>query len=114
MNTIATANWQQDTQPRIAALITGIGLLAMAIIAAFANFAVIVNLEVPGDPSATAANLAESAGLVRLAAAGFIIIAILDVVVAWGLYIVLRRVNPSLSLLEVGCAWRTRPSWQWR
>jgi hypothetical protein len=99
VNTIATAHWQHDTQPRIAALIAGFGLLAMAVIAAFANFAVIVNLEVPGDLGATAANLAESADLVRLAAAGFIIIAILDVVVAWGLYIVLRRVNPSLSLL---------------
>ena len=82
-----------------AALIAGISLLAMAIIAAYANFAVIANLEIPGDPSATAANLVESAGQVRLAVAGFIIIVILDVIVAWGLYIVLRSVNPSLSLL---------------
>lgn len=99
MNTMATADWQHDTQPSTAALIAGIGLLVMAVIAPFANFGVIVNLEVPGDPSATATNIAKSADLVRLAAADFIIIAILDVVVAWGLYIVLRRVNPSLSLL---------------
>jgi len=89
----------RDTQPRTAALIAGIGLLVMAVTAAVANFAVIANLAVPGDPSATAANIAESAGLVRMAAAGFIITAILDVIVAWGLYIVLRSVNPSLSLL---------------
>ena len=99
MNTMATVNWKRDTQPRTAALIAGIGLLAMAIIAALANFGVIASLAVPGDPSATAANLAESADLLRLAAAGFIIVAILDMVVAWGLYIVLRSVNPSLSLL---------------
>ena len=99
MNTMANANWKHDTRPRTAALIAGIGLLAMAVIAALANFGVIANLAVPGDPSATAANLAKSADLLRLAAAGFIIVAILDVVVAWGLYIVLRSVNPSLSLL---------------
>lgn len=99
MNTITTVNWQYDTRPRTAALIAGFALLAMTVIAAFANFAVIVNLDVPDDPISTVANLEESADLVRLAAAGFIIIAILDVVIAWGLYIVLRRVNPSLSLL---------------
>jgi hypothetical protein len=95
---MATASWKHDTRPRTAALITGIGLLAMAVIAAIANFGVIANLAVPGDPSATAANLAESADLLRFAAAGLVIVAILDMVVAWGLYIVLRSVNPSLSL----------------
>ena len=99
MNTMKTASWKHDTQPGTAALIAGISLLAMAIIAAYANFAVIANLAIPGDPSATAANLVESAGQIRLAVAVFIIIAILDVIVAWGLYIVLRSVNPSLSLL---------------
>ena len=99
MNTMEAASWKRDTQPGTAALLAGISLLAMAIIAAYANFAVIVNLEVHDDPSATAANLVESAGQVRLAVAGFIVIAILDVIVAWGLYIVLRSVNPSLSLL---------------
>jgi len=96
---MATANWKRDTQPGTAALIAGISLLAMAVIAAYANFAIIMNLDVPGDPSTTAANLVESAGRARLAAAGFIIVGILDVIVAWGLYIVLRSVNPSLSLL---------------
>jgi len=98
MNTMATASWKHDTRPRTAALITGIGLLAMAVLAAIANFGVIANLAVPGDPSATAANLAESPDLLRFAAAGLVIVAILDMVVAWGLYIVLRSVNPSLSL----------------
>jgi len=99
MTEMETSSWKHDTRPRTAALITGIGLLAMAVIAAIINFGVIVNLVVPGNPSATAANLTESADLVRLAAAGFVIVAILDMVVAWGLYIVLRSVNPSLSLL---------------
>jgi hypothetical protein len=87
-----------DTRPRSAALVAGIGLLAMAVIAAVSNFGVIQNLTVPGDPGATAANLVNSAARFRLGAVGLILVAALDVVVAWGLYVVLRSANPSLSL----------------
>ena len=99
MNTMKNANWKHDTQPSTAAIIAGLSLLAMAVIAAYANFAIIMNLEVPGDLTTTVANLVESAGQARLAAAGFIIVVILDIIAAWGLYIVLRSVNQSLSLL---------------
>jgi hypothetical protein len=71
----------------------------MAVIAGLSNFAVIGNLMVPGDAQATAANLVDSAVLIRLGAVGLLIVAILDVLVAWGLYVVLRAVNPDLSLL---------------
>jgi len=94
-----TTDRKRDTPPGTAALIAGISLLAMAVIAGYANFAVIMNIEVPGDPSATAKNLVEMAGPVRLAAAGFTIVVMLDVIVAWGLYVVLRSVNSGLSLL---------------
>lgn len=99
MNAPATARLSQDVRPRTAALMAGVGLLVMAIIGAAANFGVIANLSVPGDPGATAANLIASAGALRLAATGLVVVAILDVVVAWGIYIVLRSVNPGLSLL---------------
>lgn len=98
MNT-TTAEFSRDTRPRTGALVAGIGLLAMAVIAGLSSFGVIDNLTVPGDPGATAANLVNSEALFRLAAIGFVVVAILDVAVAWGLYIVLRSVNPSLSLL---------------
>lgn len=96
---IAAASPRRDTSSRTAALIAGLGLLAMTIIAVPANFGVVINLAVPGDSSATAANLVEAGNLVRLTAAGFVVVAILDVVVAWALYVVLRSVNPSLSML---------------
>jgi hypothetical protein len=83
----------------MAALVAGAALLVMAVIGGAANFGVIANLAVPGDPGATAAHLIASGSALRLAAAGLVIVAILDVIVAWGLYIVLRGVNPSLSLL---------------
>jgi hypothetical protein len=99
MDTMVNKKWSRDTRPRAAALVAGIGLLIMAVIAALSNFGVINNLIVPGDASATAANLVGSAGLFRLGAVGLIVVAILDVVVAWGLYVALRTVNPSLALL---------------
>lgn len=99
MNTSATARLSQDVRPRMAALVAGIALLVMAVIGGAANFGVIANLAVSGNRAATAGHLIGMSNLLRLAAAGLVIVAILDVIVAWGLYIVLRRVNPSLSLL---------------
>ena len=98
MNESTKAKSGRDTRPRTAALVAGLGLLAMAVIAAVSNFGVIQNLTVSGDPAATAANLVDSALRFRLGAVGLVLVAVLDVVVAWGLYVVLRGVNPSLSL----------------
>jgi len=86
-------------RPRTAAIVAGIGLLVMAIVAAFSNMGVITRLIVSTDAGLTAQNLVASAALFRLGAVGLIVTAILDVVVAWALYVVLRLVNPSLSLL---------------
>jgi hypothetical protein len=94
-----TTKWSRDTRPHTAAFVAGIGLLVMAIIAGLSNFGVIENLIVTGDPTATAANLVGSTDIFRLGATGLLIVAILDVVVAWGIYLVLRNINPSLSLL---------------
>jgi hypothetical protein len=95
----ANARLSQDVRPHTAALLAGIALLVMAVIGGAANFGVIANLDVPSDRIATAAHLIASGNTVRLAAAGLVIVAILDVFVAWALYIVLRSVNPGLSLL---------------
>lgn len=89
----------RDIRPRTAALVAGVALLAMAVIAALSNFGAVNGLTVQGDAGATAKNLVDSAGLFRLGAVGLLVVAILDVVVAWALYLVFRTVNPSLSLL---------------
>lgn len=88
-----------DTRPRIAALIAGAALLVMAIIAPLSTFGGIDRLIIPGDPVATAANLVNSATIFRLATVGLMVVVVLDIVVAWGLYVVFRRVNGGLSLL---------------
>ncbi len=88
-----------EIRPASAAIVAGTGLLAMAIIAALSNFGALENLIVRGDAAANAENLIRSAALFRLGAFGLITAAILDVLVAWGLYIVLRGINRDLSLL---------------
>jgi hypothetical protein len=84
---------------RQAVLIAGCALLAMAILAGFAQFAVLKTLIVPTDAAATIGNLRESEGLFRGAIAAFFAIVVLDVVVAWALYVLLRPVDRSLALL---------------
>lgn len=99
MNESNTITEALETRPRTAAVLAGVSLLAMAVIAGLSNFAVIANLTVAGDAETTAANLVRSSALFRLGAVGLLAVAVLDVLVAWGLYLVLRPVNPSLSLL---------------
>ena len=88
-----------DQSERRFALVAAFGLLFMALLAPFAQFGVLQTLIVPADAAATTANLLVSAGIFRAAIAAFLIIAILDIVVAWGLYILLRPTNASLALL---------------
>ena len=87
----------QGISLRTAALIGGLGLLLMAILAPIAQFGVLQGVIVDGDAAATAANIAESEGMFRVAIACFLLVAVLDVVVALALYVVFRPVNAFLS-----------------
>jgi hypothetical protein len=88
-----------DISLRQAALASGLGLLVLAALAAIVNFGVLQKLIVADDAQTTAHTIAAAQGLFRLAIGGFFAVAILDVVVAWGLYFVFQPVNRSLSLL---------------
>jgi hypothetical protein len=87
------------TSQRTAALVAGFSLLLMTVFAIFANALVLENLIVPGDAATTAENILTNEALFRMGIISIIIVIILDVIVAWGLYIFLRPVNWSLSLL---------------
>jgi hypothetical protein len=88
----------RDLSPRSAARIAGVGLLGMTAIAIFGIVAT-QNVIVAGDAARTASSIMGRELLFRLGICGWLVVAILDVVVALALYIVLRRVNRSLSLL---------------
>ena len=84
---------------RRAAILAGAGYVLLFALAIFANFLVREGLIVAGDAAATAANIAASEGLFRVGMVSFLIIFLIDVFVAWGLYILFRGVNRDLSLL---------------
>jgi len=92
-------NRNVDISLRKAAIVAGFGLLIMSILAAFANFYVLPSLIVPGDAATTANNIMANELLFRIGICSFIIVIVLDVVVAWALYVLLKPVNKSLSLL---------------
>lgn len=81
------------------ARLAGFGLLLMFVLAIFANFFVIQGLIIPGDSAATANNIITNEMLFRSGITSFIIVLILDVLVAWSLYVLLKHVNKNLSLL---------------
>lgn len=95
----STQNKIADITLNRAALISGLGLLAMTIFAIFAEFFVFQNLVVNGDPSATSKNISANEMQFRFGIISFLIVIVCDVLVAWSLYIFLKPVNKNLSLL---------------
>src|SRR5919198_6228112 len=83
---------------RQAALISGLAYVAIIVLAFFANFFVLERLTDPDDAAATVGDIAGSELLFRGGVVAFIVVFILDVVVAWGLYIFLRPAGRELSL----------------
>jgi len=98
MNTNRAQNQIAEISLNNSAIIAGIGLLLMAILAPIANFAIIQGLIDPNDAAKTVSNISESNGLFRLGICLFMIVALLDIIVAWALYIYLIPVNKQLSL----------------
>lgn len=88
-----------DTSIRKAALIAGLGLVAMTIFAVGSIYFVFPTLIVLGDVKVTANNIIANEMLFRIGVGSLVIVAILDVVVAWALYVFLEPINKSLSLL---------------
>lgn len=87
-----------DLSIRKVALIAGVAVFINAVVAGIANFVVLQNLFVSGDATTTANNILASLSQFQLGIVAFVFVCILDTIIAWGLYIVLRPVNKSLSL----------------
>jgi hypothetical protein len=98
MNTNNTSSLV-DVSLRTAAIVAGLGLLLMSILAPIVQFNVFQSLVVPGDGKTTTDNILASIGIFRIGIVSFLIVAILDIIVAWALYILLKPANQSLSLL---------------
>jgi Domain of unknown function (DUF4386) len=96
---IKVKNQSADTSQSNAARIAGLGLLIMALLAFFANFFVLENLVIPDDAAKTVSNILANEMLFRLGIAGFLLVLICDMLVAWALHIFFKPANQNLSLL---------------
>jgi hypothetical protein len=88
---------------RRAALVAGLSLLLMAVLADLANFGVLERLVSEGDPAVTTSNIIDALGSFRLAIIALFLVAVLDVVVAWALWIFLDQVHHAVALLAAWC-----------
>jgi hypothetical protein len=84
---------------RATARLAGLLYLFIAAVAGFVHFYVPGELFVPGDAAATAANIAASQGLFRLSIGAELVILLAEVVLSVLLYVLLRPVSRTLSLL---------------
>ena len=84
---------------RRAGVVAGVALLVMVALAAFADFVVVQGMITPGDGPATAAEIMAGEGTFRLGVLAWVLIVVLDVVIAWALYRVFRPVSPAVSML---------------
>lgn len=66
---------------------TGVGLVFMAILGVVVPLTILIPLIEEGDINATIDNMTESLDSMRIAGLGIVIIAVLDVIVSWGLHI---------------------------
>ncbi len=82
-----------------AAKIAGIGYLVIFVLGIVINFFVFGGLIVKGDAETTANNIAANEILFRSGMAGWIVVLIIDIIIAWALYIFLKPVSKSLSLI---------------
>lgn len=89
----------QQTSLASAALVAGLVILIMAIIAPFAELYVFHKLVVPDSAAETATNILAHQSLFISAIFAYLLTFIGDVVVAWALYVLLKPVHESLSLL---------------
>jgi hypothetical protein len=92
-------NSKNRTSLRKAALIAGLAILAMAIAAPFAELYAFPKLLVSRSAAETAKNIIANEALFRAGIFGYTITFICDLLAAWALWVFLKPVNESLSLL---------------
>ena len=88
-----------ETSPLIYARVAGFLILIILVIAPFSQLYVPSTLIVPGDPTATADNLRASEWLFRLGIISNSLIFLIEIVVTVLLYVLLRPVSRTLSLV---------------
>jgi hypothetical protein len=89
----------QNQQARRMALVSGYGILFMALLAGFSYGYVPSQWRVEGDPLLSLQQIQASIGLFRLSVAGWVGILLLDLLVSWSLYRFFRGVDLTKAIL---------------
>jgi hypothetical protein len=100
MRTITTA---AHASIRRTGLIAGLGLLLMAMLAGLATFGVLERVVTEGDASRTTGDILEAFGRFRFAILALFGVAVLDVIVAWALWVFFDRVHHAVAVLAAWC-----------
>lgn len=96
--TDASPRRQAAISERQAAVIAGLAYVVIIALSFFANVLVLGRFTSSDDPAQTVGDIADSEALLRAGFATFIAVLIADVVVAWGLYVLLQRASRELAL----------------
>ncbi|OSZ81993.1 hypothetical protein CAP35_01615 [Chitinophagaceae bacterium IBVUCB1] len=91
-------NFQQNTDRKIS-ITAGLSFLSMAILAGFGYGYGFSAIYVKGNPAKTIQALQSHVSLFRMVLMSFILILLLDVFIAWALYLFFDKTNKNLSLL---------------
>lgn len=95
----ATRSGPVTSRQRRAGLSAGLSLLVMAVLAGWANLAVLEALVVPDDATRTIQQLIEAGWRFPAAVAAMGVVVVLDVVVAWQLWIFFAPVDARMAAL---------------
>jgi hypothetical protein len=82
-----------------AALIAGLGLLLMAVLAGLATFGVLERVVTDGDASRTTSDILAAFRSFRLAILALLAVTVLDGVVAWALWAFFDRVHHAVAVV---------------
>ncbi len=88
-----------DTSVRQAALVAASGLLVMAVLSPLAFFGIFPKLIVSTDIAQTIQNITAHQGLFLAGISCYLVTFVADLVVAWAMFVFVRPLHPSLSLL---------------
>lgn len=103
MNSNKVSIVNNETSLRNAALIAGFGLVFITISAIFAEFYAFPKLIFYDNAAETALNIMANKNLFLVGLFSWLLTFICDILVAWALYVFLRPVNKTVSLLTGWC-----------
>jgi hypothetical protein len=88
-----------DLAMRKSALVAGVGILLIALLAGLVTLGAIEGLVTEGNATRTAQDILASEGLFRFGIGALVLVVILDVIVAWALFEFFKVVHAGVSML---------------